>query len=123
MEYQEAINDLLEYIGNGEYNGDNPPIYLKTAQLAIESLQSMRWIPVAERLPNDNDNRFYMVVQENHESDVPNYYQYDEELGFGVWRDYYDRQTLGFLDSEFITLDELGEEKVLAWKQIPAYEI
>lgn len=34
-----AMMDLQGYIGNGEYNGNNPPIYLNTAVLAIEALK------------------------------------------------------------------------------------
>lgn len=77
------------------------------------------WIPCSERLPEDNDMRFYMCVQENHEEDVPAHFQYEEEYGFGYWRDYYDAHSLGFLDSEFITIEEEGLEKVIAWQQLP----
>lgn len=33
----------------------------------------------------------------------------------GFWKDIYDPVTLGFLDSEFETMEELGYEKVLYW--------
>ena len=48
--------------------------------------------------------------------------QYEEEYGFGFWHDYYDGYTLGFVDSEFKTNEELGYEKVIAWKQITPYK-
>lgn len=80
------------------------------------------WIPVTERLPEDYDNRFYMCIVENHEEDLPMFLQYYEEIGFGVWQDYYDGHTLGFIDSEFRTNEELGYEKVIAWQQIPEYK-
>lgn len=62
-----------------------------------------KWIPVSERLPEDGDVRFYMCIVENHEEDLPMFCQYAEEHGFGFWRDYYDADTLGFVDSEFQT--------------------
>lgn len=39
MNEQGAIKDLQEYIGSGEYNGTNPPIYLDTARKAISALE------------------------------------------------------------------------------------
>lgn len=78
------------------------------------------WIPVEQRLPEDCDNRFYMCIVENHEEDLPMFCQYDENHGFGFWHDYYDEHTLGFVDSEFKTNEELGYEKVIAWQPLPA---
>ena len=77
------------------------------------------WIPCSERLPEDYDNRFYMCVVENHEEDPPMLCQYEEGYGFGFWNDNYDENTLGYLDSEFKTNEELGYEKVVAWMQLP----
>lgn len=77
------------------------------------------WIPVTERLPEDGDNRLYMCIVENHEEDVPMFCQYCEDHGFGFWHDFYDEHTLGFLDSEFKTNEELGYEKVIAWQPLP----
>lgn len=34
-----AIMDLQEYIGSGEYNGSDSPIYLNTANMAISALE------------------------------------------------------------------------------------
>lgn len=34
---------------------------------------------------------------------------------FGFWKDIYDPVTLGFVDSEFETMEELNYEKVLYW--------
>lgn len=45
--------------------------------------------------------------------------QYEEEYGFGFWNDIYDEHTLGFVDSEFKTNEELGYEKVIAWQPLP----
>lgn len=77
------------------------------------------WIPVSERLPEDCDNGFYMCIVENHEEDLPMFCQYCEEQGFGFWNDIYDEYTLGFVDSEFRTNEELGYEKVIAWQPLP----
>ena len=80
------------------------------------------WIPVEEELPKDGDNRYYMCIVENHEEDPPMYCQYDEECGFGFYQDIYDENTLGFVDSEFQTNEELGYEKVIAWQQLLLYQ-
>lgn len=77
------------------------------------------WIPCSDRLPEDYDNRFYMCTVENHEDDPPMFCQYEEEYGFGFWNDIYDEHTLGFVDSEFKTNEELGYEKVIAWMPLP----
>ena len=66
------------------------------------------WIPVEEELPKYGDNRYYMCIVENHEEDPPMYCQYDEECGFGFYQDIYDEHTLGFVDCEFNTNEELG---------------
>lgn len=85
----------------------------------IQKFNSMSWIPCSERLPEDYDNRFYMCVVENHEEDPPMLCQYEEDYGFGFWYDNYDENTLGYLDSEFKTNEELGYEKVIAWMPLP----
>ena len=80
------------------------------------------WIPVEEELPKDGDNRYYMCIVENHEEDPPMFCQYDEECGFGFYKDIYDEHTLGFVDCEFNTNEELGYEKVIAWQQLLPYQ-
>jgi uncharacterized protein YjaG (DUF416 family) len=77
------------------------------------------WIPVEEKLPEEDDIRFYMCIVENHEEDLPMFCQYNELYGFGFWQDIYDSVTLGFVDTEFKTNDELGYEKVIAWQPLP----
>lgn len=82
-------------------------------------LENDDWVPVEERLPEDDDMRFYMCIVENHEEDLPMFCQYDSEYGFGFWHDMYDSVSLGFIDTEFRTNDELGYEKVIAWQPLP----
>ena len=77
------------------------------------------WISVEDRLPEDDDMRFYMCIVENHEEDLPMFCQYDSEYGFGFLHDIYDSTSLGFVDTEFSTNDELGYEKVVAWQPLP----
>lgn len=73
------------------------------------------WISVEDSLPEDGDSRFYMCLVENHLEDPPMFCQYEEGDGFGFWRDIYDSVTLGFVDSEFETMEDLKYEKVLYW--------
>ena len=82
-------------------------------------MKEMKWIPCSEYLPKDLDNRFYMCILENHEDGLPMFLQFDDELGFGYWVDRFHPQTLGYLDNEFITTEDLGYEKVVAWMQLP----
>lgn len=98
----EWLNECFEFCGKTKVASDNGG-----------------WIPVKERLPEDDDMRFYMCIVENHEEDLPMFCQYDREYGFGFWRDIYDSATLGFVDTEFSTNDELGYEKVVAWQPLP----
>lgn len=77
--------------------------------------EETKWISVEDRLPEDIGMRFFMCLTENHLEDPPMMCQYEEESGFGFWKDIYDPVTLGFVDSEFDTMEELGYEKVLYW--------
>lgn len=74
-----------------------------------------KWIPCSERLPEDGDCRFYMCLVENHIEDFPMMCQFEEENGFGFYKDIYDPISLGLLDTEFDTMEELGYEKVMYW--------
>lgn len=77
--------------------------------------EKAKWISVEDKLPEDIDRRFFMCLVENHLEDPPIMCQYEEGYGFGFWRDIYDPVTLGFVDSEFSTMEELGYENVLYW--------
>ena len=73
------------------------------------------WIPVSERLPELDGNYllFGKVVEDDTEDIFIGMYDACAEE-FGYWEDYYDRNTLGFLDSEFIEYN-----KVIAWMPLP----
>lgn len=94
-------------------------IHAKLDELAEEvgDLVNRKWIPCNERLPEDGDCRFYMCLVENHIEDVPTMCQFDEEAGF--YEDIYDPVSLGFVDTEFKTMEELGYEKVMYWMPLP----
>lgn len=97
-------------------------IHAKLDELAEEigELEKPKWIPCSERMPDDDDYRDYLVLVENHIGDTPMICQCNPEYGFGYYKDIYDPVTLGFVDTEFATLDELGYEKALYWMQLPA---
>lgn len=78
-----------------------------------------KWIPVSEGLPTDDDYRYYMVLVENHIEDVPMFCQCDPYYGFGYYREIFDSVSLGYVDTEFNTLEELNYEKALYWMQLP----
>lgn len=45
----------------------------------------------------------------------------EESNAFGYWCGKYDAGSLGFIDSEFETIEDRGEDKVVAWCEIPRY--
>ena len=108
-----AMNELQQY----KYLGT-----LEEVRELEKEQKKQEWISCSEQLPDDLDNRFYMCILENHEEDLPMFCQYEEEYGFGFWHDIYDEHTLGFVDSEFKTNEELGYEKVIAWQQLLPYQ-
>ena len=81
--------------------------------------ERMKWITCSERMPDDDDYRDYLVLVENHIGDTPMICQHNSEYGFGYYKDIYDPVTLGYVDTEFSTLDELGYEKAMYWMQMP----
>lgn len=106
---------LIEEIES--YRGD---IFASEIVELIKQMPTVgKWIPCSERMPEDSDNRFYMCVVQNHEEDPPMFCQYKEGYGFGFWHYIYNGDTLGFVDLEFVTNEELGYEKVIAWQPSP----
>ena len=83
---------------------------------AIELLEQTRWISVSEKLP-EKDGDYFLFGKIVEDDDTENIFigMYDAcAEKFGYWEDYYDRNTLGFLDSELIEYN-----KVIAWMPLP----
>ncbi|MBQ0113073.1 MAG: DUF551 domain-containing protein [Bacteroidales bacterium] len=114
--------ELIKLLHTAEHNYETlNGFYANAVRYNEQNIPIPKWIPCSERLPEDGDSRFYMCTVENHEEDLPMFCQYEEESGFGFWHDIYDEHTLGFVDSEFMTNEELGYEKVIAWMQLPEH--
>ena len=115
-QYKDKYSDCYKYAG----------VHVKVIQDMIEQLlddleqdeKENGWIPVSERLPDGDDCRYFMCLLENHLEDVPIFLQYNESVGFGIYTDIYDPVTLGFVDTEFSTAEELGYEEVLYWREL-----
>lgn len=115
-QYKDKYSDCYKYAG----------VHVKVIQDMIEQLlddleqdeKENGWIPVSERLPDGDDCRYFMCLLENHLEDVPIFLQYNESVGFGFYTDIYDPVTLGFVDTEFSTAEELGYEGVLYWREL-----
>lgn len=90
----------------------------KICEALVVDEKSNGWIPVSERVPDGGDCRYFMCLLENHLEDVPVFLQYNESVGFGFYTDIYDPVTLGFVDTEFSTVKELGYEEVLYWREL-----
>lgn len=99
--YANGIANAIDYVKNGAKPGGK--------------VRKSPWISVNERVPEDIDRRFFMCLVKNHLEEPPMFCQYEGEYGFGFWKDIYDPVSLGFVDSEFSTMEELGYEKVLYW--------
>lgn len=115
-QYKDKYSDCYKYAG----------IHVKVIQDMIEQLladleqdeKENGWIPISKRLPDGGDCRYYMCLLEDHLEDVPIFLQYNESVGFGFYTDIYDPVTLGFVDTEFSTVEELGYEEVLYWREL-----
>lgn len=126
----EELKNEKKFWNDATYNKEIGKQKARSYEHAIEIVQSNGcvkttlkkdnngWIPCTERLPNNDDDRFYMCLVENHIEDEPICCQFDDGE-FGYTKDYFDAHSLGFLDSEFKTMDELGMEKVVYWREFP----
>lgn len=114
MNNQQAIDRLLKHLEWGWSEETAEAI-----KIGIHALEENKWIPCSERMPEDDDYRDYLVLVENHIGDTPMICQCNPEYGFGYYKDIYDPVTLGYVDTEFSTLDELGYEKAMYWMQMP----
>lgn len=114
MNNQQAIDRLVKHLECGWSEETVDAI-----EMGIHALKETQWIPCSERMPDDDDFRDYLVLVENHIEEAPMICQCDLEYGFGYYKDIYDPVTLGYVDSEFSALDELGYEKAMYWMQMP----
>lgn len=114
MNNQQAIDRLVKHL---EWGWSEETV--DAIGMGIHALKETQWIPCSERMPDDDDFRDYLVLVENHIEEAPMICQCDLEYGFGYYKDIYDPVTLGYVDSEFSALDELGYEKAMYWMQMP----
>lgn len=114
MNNKQAIDRLVKHLECGWSEETAEAI-----KMGIHALKETKWIPCSERMPDDDDYRDYLVLVENHIGDAPMICQCNPEYGFGYYKDIYDPVTLGYVDTEFSTLDELGYEKAMYWMQMP----
>ena len=114
MNNQQAIDRLVKHL---EWGWSEETV--DAIEMGIHALKEIQWIPCSERMPDDDDFRDYLVLVENHIEEAPMICQCDLEYGFGYYKDIYDPVTLGYVDSEFSALDELGYEKAMYWMQMP----
>ena len=81
--------------------------------LAVEALNAGKWIPVSERLPDQDGS--YLVIDE-----YGNMFNstFDGSCGdngeFGEWNAIYDQHTLGYLDSEWNSYSGITH-----WRPLP----
>lgn len=76
-----------------------------------------------DKLKGRFGDEYYEVVFEDEELNNPRcFFKYDDFDGFGVYRDYYDEKTLGFVDSEFESVSDFMGSKVIAWREIEPFE-
>lgn len=123
MNVFEKILDRLEREIAGkptpdEYNNGINRAYSIVREVAEEfatdtNVGTNGWIACSDRLPKEDGS---YLVQSVFEEEVHFYDQYYDSgcEAFGTYRDYYDKNTLGFLDSEFVK-----DEYVVAWQPLP----
>ena len=94
-------------------------------QMAVSALKKQkqdRWIPVTERLPEEDGN--YLVTfesgyAEDYELDPIGIAPFEVDCeGFGIWQESFDPVSLGSLGSDWVDI------QVTAWRPLPeAFEV
>lgn len=111
MTREEAKGNLIHAI---RWN-DRPK--KEAMEMSIQALEQTQWIPVSKRFP-DEDGDYYVTYEKGYAEDynLPLIgivgFEVDCE-SFGYWHEYFDKQTLGSLGSEW------EEIKVIAWMPLP----
>ena len=128
MENREAIDWLkgcvvaYEVDNKGKPNGNvTCELIQEVIDMAIAALKKQeqdRWIPVTERLPEEDGN--YLVTYESGYAEDYGFdpigiapFEVDCE-GFGIWQESFDPVSLGSLGSEWVDIP------VTAWRPLPA---
>lgn len=76
----------------------------------FENIEQFKWIPVDERFPSKEDR--YLVINES--GNVFDAYFDLTEQAFGEWREIFDGVTLGVIDTEWLSVEEITH-----WMRIP----
>ena len=111
---REEAKRVLEFDLDHTHNNESK----EALRIAIKALeQEQRWIPVSERLPEEDGD--YFVTYEKGYAEDYNFppigiagFDVDCE-SFGYWYEQFDRHTLGSLGSDW------EEIKVIAWMPLP----
>lgn len=110
--------EVLKILEKEEFKGD--AIYEIEKKLpSLTPKTEQKWIPVSERLPEDFGT--YLITLEN--GDVcwgefnPDYTDEEHDKGaFTYYHEYYDIDTLGFIDAEECAVD------AIAWRTLEPYK-
>ena len=112
IEYKENNEDIIGY---GTYNSDVLSAWLKEYFIQKPGNTTQRWIPVSEGLPKeDGEYLLFGKIDEDEENYIfiGEYDSCGEQ--FGIWREQFDRTTLGCLGSECFEYSS-----VIAWQPLP----
>ena len=90
---------------------------LEGYELAIQALEQTRWMPVSERLP-EQDGDYFVCYEEGYQEDygLPNTGIVGFEVyceSFGYWHEHFDHHTMGSLGSDWEKIP------VVAWMSLP----